>query len=87
VVVVDVDVAAGVYGQVNHGVAGEEFEHVVEKAHAGADLGVAPAVEVEAQADVGLVGLANDLGGTVAHAITRFRNKDAGTSVLSSEKT
>ena len=51
---VDVQVALGADLEVEHGVAGEAFQHVVEKADAGIDVVVAGAVEVERDHDLGL---------------------------------
>ena len=51
VVLVDMQVARGLHGDVEQGVAREQFEHVVEKADAGRDLGLAGAVEGELDRD------------------------------------
>ena len=58
VVLVDMEVALGLDGEVDEAVAGDLLEHVVEEADAGRDLGTAGAVEVDADRDVGLLGLA-----------------------------
>jgi len=43
-------------------VPGEGVEHMVEKAHAGGDLGLAGAIEVDAGVDAGFGRVAGDLG-------------------------
>ena len=62
VVGVAVDVAFRLDGEVEEGVAGERLQQVIEHADAGGDLVLAAAVEVEGERDVGLFGLAGDLG-------------------------
>ena len=64
--VIDVQVAGGLDGQVDQGVAGQEIEHVVEKADPGRDRCRAAAVEIERDRDVGFVGGAFDR--SFAHA-------------------
>ncbi len=61
VVLVDAQVAAGLELEVAAGVFGEKIEHVIEKSDAGADLAVAAAVEIDADADLGLASTARDL--------------------------
>ena len=56
-------VALDVDEQVEATVAREQVEHVVEEADARLAGAGAVAVEAERQADVGLLGLAGDLGG------------------------
>ena len=53
-----VEVAGDVDGQVEPAVAGEQVEHVVEEADAGAARAGAAAVEAEGERDVGLARLA-----------------------------
>ena len=60
---VDVEVARAGDRQVHQGMPGEQLEHVVEEPDAGLHVRPPLAVEVERQADVGLAGLAHDLGG------------------------
>ena len=45
---VDVQVALGVDVEVEHAVARDLVEHVVEERHAGGELGAAAAVEIDA---------------------------------------
>ena len=47
--------------QIEHAVARDLVEHVVEKRHAGGELGLAAAVEIERYADLRFVGIAGDL--------------------------
>ena len=51
--------------QVEQGVPGQRRQHVVEEAHTRGDVGLARAVERQAQADAGLSGGAGDLGRAV----------------------
>lgn len=78
VVVIDVEIAGGVDGEIEEGVFGEEFEHVVEEADAGVDVGGAGAVEVEGEGDVGFAGLAFSGGGACVHGVL-MRKKTGGT--------
>ncbi len=55
---------------VDAGMAGQQIEHVVEKADAGRDIGHAGAVEVHGDLDVGFLGLALDR--RRAHEENRF---------------
>ena len=48
--------------------AGEALQHVIQKADAGIDVGLARPVKVQGDGDLGLAGLALDGGG--AHAIS-----------------
>ena len=54
VVVVHLDVALGLYRQVEQPVLGEKREHVVEERHARVDLGRPAAVDRKGDRDVGL---------------------------------
>lgn len=63
VVEVDLEVAIDLEVEVDQRVAGKEGEHVVEKGDAGVDEGVALAVEVKIEADLGLGSLAAEGGG------------------------
>ena len=65
VVVVDVQVALGLDGQVDAGMARQQVEHVVEEADAGRDRRRAGAVEIDRDLDVGFLGGALDR--TFAH--------------------
>src|SRR5690606_23189924 len=64
---VNVKVTLCLDDQVEQAVHGDMVQHVVEEAHAGADLGLARAVEVEGKRDVRLVGLARDGRAAVGH--------------------
>src|SRR6185369_6264552 len=60
VVAVDVQVTLGIDLEVDRAVAGDLVEHVVEEADPGRDLRCADAVEVDAHADLRLLGVAAD---------------------------
>ena len=53
VVLIDVEIAAGIEIHVEGAVACYEFEHVIEETDAGVDVGFSAAVENEMQADIG----------------------------------
>src|SRR2546423_9858269 len=55
-------------------VAGEQIEHVIEEAHAGAPLALAEPVQAQRDADVGLLRLASDLG-AAAHGRSFSRTR------------
>src|SRR5271166_4521263 len=67
VMIVDVAVALGPNGDVDKRVTRELIEHVIEKADACRDVGDARPVEIEANLDARLLGLAGD--GALAHGI------------------
>ena len=52
VVLVDVQVALGANREVDRGVLGQQRQHVVEKADAGGDIGLARAIQVERELNV-----------------------------------
>ena len=56
VVRIHVQVALRLHRQIEQAVVGEQGQHVIEKADAGAHLRLAPAVEAQGQVDVGLAG-------------------------------
>src|SRR5262249_32689466 len=62
VVEVDVQVTLRTNLQIDHRVPRETFEHMVEKADSGVDVGITRAVEVERHGDFGLAGLAFNSG-------------------------
>ena len=62
-VMINVQVAHRLDREVDAGMAGEEIEHMVEKADAGRNFGHAGAIEVHGDLDVGLLGLALDRRG------------------------
>jgi division protein CdvB (Snf7/Vps24/ESCRT-III family) len=57
-----VQVALGLDRQVDHAVARDLVQHVVEEADAGGELGNAAAVEIEDDADLRFQGVARDVG-------------------------
>jgi hypothetical protein len=57
-----VQIASGFDGQIEQAMAGERRQHVVEEADAGIDCSVTTAVEVHADAEIGLVCRAGDFG-------------------------
>jgi hypothetical protein len=59
-----VQVALGVDVQVDQAVAGDLVQHVVEEGHAGIQLLLAGAIQVDRNADLRLVGIADDFGGS-----------------------
>ena len=59
-VLVHVEVAGHLDGQVEEPVAGEQFEHMVEEAHPRGDLGLAGAVQGNRHGHIGLGGAAAD---------------------------
>ena len=61
-------IALGADLEVDHRMAAEALEHVVEEADAGIDVAIARAVEVEGDRDLGLARLAFD--GRRAHGCT-----------------
>src|SRR5215471_7787455 len=62
VVLVDIQVAAGRKFQIESAVAREQFEHVVEEADAGGNFIFSSPIDSESEANVGLGGLAMQLG-------------------------
>ena len=68
-VVVDVQVALGLDGEIDAGMARQKLEHVVEKADAGRDRASPAAVDVDHDLDIGFLGGAIDR--PFAHALSR----------------
>ncbi len=62
VMLVDMEIAAGLNRKVEEAVTGEALEHVVKEGHAGVDRAASRAVELERNLDFGLARLALDLG-------------------------
>ncbi len=60
VVLIDMQIALGLEGNVDQGVAGELLDHMVEEADAGRDLVGAGAVEIDGGGDRGFLGPALD---------------------------
>src|SRR5882672_471917 len=63
-VAVDVQVALGFDLEVDHGVARNLVEHVLEERQAGRELGRAFAVQVELHPDLGFFGISSDFSGS-----------------------
>jgi hypothetical protein len=63
VVRVDLEVTLGAYGQVEAAVLGQLVEHVVVEPHAGGQVALAGAVEVDLDEHLGLIGDALDARG------------------------
>jgi hypothetical protein len=55
--------------QVDQPMARDLVKHVIEKRHTGGELGNAAAVQIETDRDLGLEGIAGDLGG--AHGVEK----------------
>ncbi len=54
---IDMQVAIGTYLQIDHRMAREAFQHMVQEADAGLDVGLARPIQVEGDGDLGLAGL------------------------------
>jgi hypothetical protein len=78
VVLIDVQVAAGVHGQIETGVAGQGDQHMIQKADAGVDLGRTAPVKIQADFDLSLARLAANRRLPCAHDLplhfSQFRN-------------
>ena len=72
VMAVDVQVSLASDRQVHERMAGEQLEHVVEKADSRRDLAPPLTVKIERQADVGFAGRPGDLGRSVRGAHVKF---------------
>jgi hypothetical protein len=59
---IDVEIAPGLDREIEQAVPGQRREHVVEKPDSGLHVRVAPAVQVDPNSKIGLVGLAGDFG-------------------------
>lgn len=64
VVAINVEIALAFDVEVYQAVACDLLQHVVEKAEAASELGIALAVEIELDADAGFVSVAVDAGGS-----------------------
>ena len=64
-------IAVGLDREIKSTMAGEEFEHVVEKSNTRGDRRLTGAIEIDLQRDFGLVGLAVDSGGSW-HGVVLF---------------
>jgi hypothetical protein len=58
--IVDLQIAATLYFEIEEAVAREQFEHVIEKGNAGGDARLAASVEVEDDAHVRLLRLSSN---------------------------
>ena len=47
-------------GQVKIAVAGEEFQHVIQKTHAGGNLGLSGPIQIQREGDLGFPGISFD---------------------------
>src|ERR1035441_2842862 len=66
VVLVDVEIAFGLQGEVEAAVLGEQLQHMVEEANAGGDVIASAAFDFQGAADACLFGIALDGGGSHA---------------------
>ncbi len=64
VVLVDVEIALGLDLHIDPRMAGEQIQHVIEKADAGRNLVLALAIEIDLHRDLGFLGFAGDFAGT-----------------------
>jgi hypothetical protein len=64
VMLIDMQIAIGLDGQIDQCMPREQLEHVIEKAYAGGDVRLAGAIEIQFEPDISLFGLALDRGGT-----------------------
>ena len=72
-VAVNVQVAVAPHGQIKQAVAGKPVQHVVKKADAGVQVGLAGAVQVDGQGDLGLPCVAGHSRGA-CHSVTSLLN-------------
>ena len=74
---VDVQIALGAHDEVDHAVARDLVEHVVEERDARGELRIAGAIEVELDADLGLLGVALHVRALIACAViaTAFHDR------------
>jgi hypothetical protein len=62
---INMQIALGLDAQVKAAVPGKGIEHMVEKPDPGRDLGLASAIQINRDLDLGLLGFAKDLRGSV----------------------
>ena len=85
VMLIDMKIARRADFDIDQRMPGELLQHMVEKADAGRDFGEARAVEIDADRDLGFLGLARD--GAFAHelpgsaAVRGFLNRFQGNRV------
>ena len=82
----DLDVALGVDGEIEAGVAAQRREHVVVERDAGGDVHGSGAVEIELDDDVGFLGLAFDSGATVGGHCAPIRALASSSASFSSAR-
>ena len=73
VVAVDLQIAAALHGQIKQAVTGKPVQHVVKKADAGVQVGLACAVQVDGQGDLSLPRVAGHSCGA-CHSVTSLLN-------------
>src|SRR4030081_3610470 len=61
---IDIQITAGLQIQIECAVPGNEFQHVIEKADSRTDASFAATVQVQAEPDIGLVGLTMNFCGS-----------------------
>jgi len=71
VVVVDVQVAAGLDGHVDQAVTGNLVEHVLKEGNPDVEIGLASAIEIDGDLDLGFQRVARDAGLTLSHGCLR----------------
>jgi hypothetical protein len=72
VVLVDVQIALGSNLQVDRAMLGQQLKHVIEKTDPGLDVGLAGAIQIQRETDLGFGRLSVDLGSS-SHRDTRGR--------------
>src|ERR1019366_6013600 len=82
VVLVHVEIALGLQGEVEAAVLGEQLQHVVEEANAGRDVIASAALDVQGAGDACLFGVA--LNGGASHAAGTHAAKTSGRTLMSS---
>jgi hypothetical protein len=68
VVLIDVQIASRVQLEIERAVPSYEFQHVIEETNTRADMRFAVAVEIQAEGDIGLIGLTTNLCGSWYHS-------------------
>src|SRR5712672_4233427 len=66
---VDIQITAGVQIQIERAVPSDEFQHVIEKADSRTDASFAATVQVQAERDIGLVGLTMNFCGSWHYSV------------------
>ena len=68
---IDMQIAFGVHFDIHHPMTGDLVEHVLEEGHAGLEVGLAAAVEIHADRDLRLKGVACDRCLAFSHCLLR----------------